>query len=117
MSRAMEQESTEEIPKALAQRRGPGSARHRNVAIAVVAGALVLTGLFGIGLIPRLQTQKAVADIAKDNHPIVSVIPAMRGNAATEVNLPGTLLPYQETPIYARTNGYVKPRPVDSGPK
>jgi len=32
----------------------------------------------------------------------------MRGNAATEVNLPGTLLPYQETPIYARTNGYVK---------
>jgi len=113
----MEHDSTEEITKALAQRRGTGSGRHRNVAIAVVAGALVLTGLFGIGLIPRLQTQKAVADIAKDNHPIVSVIPAMRGNAATEVNLPGTLLPYQETPIYARTNGYVKRWHVDIGAK
>jgi len=113
----MEHDSTEEITKALAQRRGTGSARHRNVAIAVAAGALVLTGLFGIGLIPRLQTQKAVADIAKDNHPIVSVIPAMRGNAATEVNLPGTLLPYQETPIYARTNGYVKRWHVDIGAK
>ena len=113
----MEHDSTEEITKALAQRRGTGSARHRNVAIAVAAGALVLTGLFGIGLIPRLQTQKAVADIAKDNHPIVSVIPAMRGNAATEVNLPGTLLPYQETPIYARTNGYVKRWRVDIGTK
>jgi RND family efflux transporter MFP subunit len=113
----MEHDSTEEITKALAQRRGTGSGRHRNVAIAVAAGALVLTGLFGIGLIPRLQTQKAVADIAKDNHPIVSVIPAMRGNAATEVNLPGTLLPYQETPIYARTNGYVKRWHVDIGAK
>ena len=113
----MEHDSTEEITKALAQRRGTGSARHRNVAIAVAAGALVLTGLFGIGLIPRLQTQKAVADIAKDNHPVVSVIPAMRGNAATEVNLPGTLLPYQETPIYARTNGYVKRWRVDIGTK
>ena len=113
----MEHDSTEEITKALAQRRGTGSGRHRNVAIAVAAGALVLTGLFGIGLIPRLQTQKAVADIAKDNHPIVSVIPAMRGNAASEVNLPGTLLPYQETPIYARTNGYVKRWHVDIGAK
>jgi RND family efflux transporter MFP subunit len=113
----MEHDSTEEITKALAQRRGTGGARHRNVVIAVAAGALVLTGLFGIGLIPRLQTQKAVADIAKDNHPIVSVIPAMRGNAATEVNLPGTLLPYQETPIYARTNGYVKRWHVDIGAK
>src|SRR6266404_9620465 len=113
----MEHDSADEINKALAYRRAPGRTRYRSVAIAVAAGALVLTGLFGIGLIPRLQTQKAVADIAKDNHPIVSVIPAMRGNAATEVNLPGTLLPYQETPIYARTSGYVKRWHVDIGAK
>src|SRR5258708_3978725 len=113
----MENDSTAEINKALAYRRAPGRTRYRSVAIAVVAGVLVLTGLVGIGLIPRLQAQKATADIAKDNHPIVSVIPAMRGNSATEVNLPGTLLPYQETPIYARTNGYVKRWRVDIGAK
>src|SRR5882672_3731916 len=113
----MENDSADEINKALAYRRAPGRTRYRSVAIAVVAGVLVLTGLFGIGLIPRLQTQKATADIAKDNRPVVAVIPAMRGNAATEVNLPGTLVPFQETPIYARTNGYVKRWRVDIGAK
>jgi RND family efflux transporter MFP subunit len=113
----MENDSADEINKALAYRRAPGPTRYRSVAIAVVAGVLVLTGLFGIGLIPRLQTQKATADIAKDNRPVVSIIPAMRGNAATEVNLPGTLVPFQETPIYARTNGYVKRWRVDIGAK
>ncbi len=113
----MEHDSSDEIMKALAHRRPAGSTRYRSVAIAVVAGVLVLTGLFGIGLIPRLQTQKAVADVAKDNHPTVTVIQATRGSAATELNLPGTLLPYQETPIYARTNGYVKRWRVDMGAK
>jgi membrane fusion protein, multidrug efflux system len=113
----MEHDSSDEIMKALAYRRPAGSTRYRSVVIAAVAVVLVLTGLFGIGLIPRLQTQKAAADVAKDNHPIVTVIAATRGSAATELNLPGTLLPYQETPIYARTNGYVKRWRVDMGAK
>ena len=110
-------DTSEEISKALASRPGAGGSRLRTIAIVMIAGVLVLTGLLGIGLIPRLQTQKANADVARDNRPIVSVIPAMRGNAATEVSLPGTLLPYQETPIYARTNGYVKRWLVDIGAK
>jgi len=113
----MENDSTDEINKALAYRRPSGGTRYRSVAIAVVAGVLVLVGLFGIGLIPRLQTQKATADIAKDNRPSVSVIPAARGNAASELSLPGTLLPSEEAPIYARTNGYVKRWLVDIGAK
>jgi len=110
-------DTSEEISKALAYRRGAGGSRMRTIAIVMIAGVLVLTELLGIGLIPRLQTQKANADVARDNRPIVSVIPAMRANAATEVSLPGTLLPYQETPIYARTNGYVKRWLVDIGAK
>jgi RND family efflux transporter MFP subunit len=110
-------DTSEEISRALASRRGAGASRLRTIAIVMIAGVLVLTGLLGIGLIPRLQTQKANADVARDNRPIVSVVPAMRGNAATEVSLPGTLLPYQETPIYARTNGYVKRWLVDIGAK
>src|SRR5262245_8698154 len=101
-------DTSDEIRKALAGRHGAGRNRLRTIAIVMVASVLVLVGLLGIGLIPRLQTQKANADIPKDNHPVVSVVPAARANAATELSLPGTLLPYQETPIYARTNGYVK---------
>ncbi|HKB82765.1 MAG TPA: efflux RND transporter periplasmic adaptor subunit [Burkholderiales bacterium] len=108
-------DTSDEIRKALARGPGRGASRMRTIAIVMISGVLVLVGLLGIGLIPRLQTQKANADIPKDGRPIVSVIPAMRGNAVSEVNLPGTLLPYQETPIYARTNGYVRRWLVDIG--
>jgi RND family efflux transporter MFP subunit len=110
-------ETSEEIKRALATPSHGRGNRFRTVVIVMMSGVLVLVGLLGIGLIPRLQTQKANADIPKDNHPIVNVIPATRGNAASEVSLPGTLLPYQEAPIYARTNGYVKRWLVDIGAK
>jgi RND family efflux transporter MFP subunit len=110
-------DTSEEINKALASRRGAGNSRVRTIAILTISGVLVLVGLLGIGLIPRLQTQKANADISKDNRPNVAVILAARGNAASEISLPGTLLPSEEAPIYARTNGYVKRWLVDIGAK
>ena len=110
-------DTSEEISKALAYRKGPGNSRFRTIAILAVSGLLILTGLLGIGLIPRLQTQKANADVSKDNRPNVSVILATRGNAASEISLPGTLLPSEEAPIYARTSGYVRRWLVDIGAK
>ena len=110
-------DTSDEIRRALASSPRTSGSHFRTIAIVIISGVLVLTGLLGIGLIPRLQTQKASADVAKDNHPIVNVIPATRTNAASEVNLPGTLLPYMEAPIYARTNGYVKRWLVDIGAK
>jgi RND family efflux transporter MFP subunit len=115
----MENETNdEEIQKAL-RYRGQATSRNRgrSIVIAAVAGLLVLTGLLGIGLIPRLNTQKANADVAKDSRPNVSVILATRGAAASEISLPGTLLSSEEAPIYARTNGYVKRWLVDIGAK
>jgi RND family efflux transporter MFP subunit len=109
-------DTSDEIRKALARRPGGGS-RLRTIAIIMISGVLVLTGLLGIGMIPRLQTQKANADIPKDSRPIVNVIPATRTSAASEISLPGTLLPYMEAPIYARTNGYVRKWYVDIGAK
>jgi len=40
--------------------------------------------------------------------PYVSVIHASSINADSDMVLPGTLKPYVESPIYARTNGYLK---------
>lgn len=110
-------DTSDEIRKALARQPGGGGSRLRTIAIIMVSGVLVLVGLLGIGLIPRLQTQKANADIPKDRSPIVNAIPATRTSAASELSLPGTLLPYQEAPIYARTNGYVRKWYVDIGAK
>ncbi|HWB59534.1 MAG TPA: efflux RND transporter periplasmic adaptor subunit [Chthoniobacteraceae bacterium] len=47
--------------------------------------------------------------------PTVSVITPKAGPSQTEVVLPGNLTAYSETPIYARTNGYVKSWNTDIG--
>jgi RND family efflux transporter MFP subunit len=93
----------------------PGERRSRLPLVWIAVVAVVLMVLFGIGIAPRLQTSKAVAETTRDALPVVTVVPAKRGKAATELSLPGTLLAFQETPIYARTNGYVKRWLVDIG--
>lgn len=114
----MEQDINDRILRELAKGRVslPGSGRRRRMGAAVVAGVAILT-LLGVGVLPRLYSNRAIAEVAKDARPSVSVIPAARGKAATELTLPGTMLPAQETPIYARTNGYVKHWLVDIGAK
>ena len=47
----------------------------------------------------------------------VSVVHPRRENAATEAILPGNVQAFVETPIYARTNGYLKKWFVDIGGK
>lgn len=47
--------------------------------------------------------------------PYVSVIHATPINSDSEMVLPGTLRPYVESPIYARTNGYLKKWYKDMG--
>src|SRR5215471_4233007 len=96
---------------------GSGPKRSRMTILWVAVLIAVFAILFGIGLLPRLQTSKAVAETAKDALPVVTVVPAKRGTPSTELSLPGTLQPFQETPVYARTNGYVKRWLVDIGAK
>lgn len=47
----------------------------------------------------------------------VSVVHPRRADAATDLNLPGNIQAFAETPIYARTNGYLKKWYVDIGGK
>jgi RND family efflux transporter MFP subunit len=96
---------------------GPGAKRGRMTIVWVAVLIVVFAVLFGVGLLPRMQTSKAVAETAKDTLPVVTVVPAKRGTPTTELSLPGTLQPFQETPVYARTNGYVKRWLVDIGAK
>lgn len=81
-----------------------------------VAAFFVAMALFGI--VPRL-----VADAREEADRIntatlpahVAVAKAAKASPTTEVTLPGSIQPVQETIVYARTNGYVKRYTVDIG--
>ena len=71
------------------------------VAVLIVLGAVVL-----------LQRRTDFQALAKDTEtlavPTVAVIHPTQENAGEDLVLPGTLQAYVESPIYARTNGYLK---------
>ena len=93
----------------------PSGARKRIGTISAFALVILLGAFFMLGVWPRLQAGKAIADVQKDLRPNVVVVPAQRAKANMELTLPGTLLPIQEAMIFARTNGYVKQWKVDIG--
>ena len=82
--------------------------------IGLLATLLAVTIVFGI--LPRLQAQ---AELKKEtaglNVPTVSVLQPKRGNPVQELVLPGNMQPFMDTPIYARTSGYLKRWTVDIG--
>jgi membrane fusion protein, multidrug efflux system len=84
-------------------------------------GALVATVLVGMGVagtLPRLRREhelKVAAAEAASSPPTVSVVVARPAPADRERLLPGNSLPWFETELYARTNGYLQRRLVDIG--
>src|SRR5450631_4216121 len=67
-------------------------------------------------VLPRLTRQKTLlADSRADNvHiPVVIVAKVQRSSGSDVLELPGNLLAFNEAPIYARTDGYIRRRLVD----
>jgi RND family efflux transporter MFP subunit len=82
----------------------------------VVGLALILAGLFAIGLWPKWNALKvAQAEAGKDDLPVVMYVAVKRGSQKADIVLPASLYAMQETTIYARTNGYLKRWLVDIG--
>jgi RND family efflux transporter MFP subunit len=84
--------------------------------LAVVIGVLVVAGVLASGIRARLEAQTAVkretAEIAVTP---VSIVRPQHLSPKQEVVLPGNVQPYYNSPVYARTNGYVKRWYVDIG--
>jgi membrane fusion protein, multidrug efflux system len=90
---------------------GPGSARRG--AGRLLRWFLILFIIFAIlGIYAVSQRATEHQALAQQTErmavPYVSVIRATPINSDSEMVLPGTLKPYVESPIYARTNGYLK---------
>jgi RND family efflux transporter MFP subunit len=97
--------------------RGREAMLGRATGAALVVGlALILAGLFAIGLWPKWNALKvAQAEAGKDDLPVVMYVPVKRGSQKADIVLPASLYAMQETTIYARTNGYLKRWLVDIG--
>src|SRR3979411_2538858 len=70
---------------------------------------LVFAGVVVFGILERVHTSAALrgetADLAV---PTVSVVTPQRAAPSQEIVLPGNVQPFIQSPIFARTNGYLK---------
>jgi RND family efflux transporter MFP subunit len=87
----------------------------RGIWIAIV-GLIVVACIVVAGILPRM---KAKADLRGETNdlavPTVSVIQPKQGAPAEEIVIPGNVQPFIDSPIYARTNGYLKKWYMDIG--
>jgi RND family efflux transporter MFP subunit len=90
--------------------------RSKHGALVAVVVLVVVAGIVIAGIVPRLKAKAALRietyDLAV---PTVNVIHPKLGAPRTEIVLPGNIQAFIDSPIYARTNGYLKKRYVDLG--
>jgi RND family efflux transporter MFP subunit len=83
--------------------------------IAVLALVIVVAVVIS-GILPRINARAALEkETAEMAIPTVSVIAPKRGAPTQEVVLPANVQAYIDSPIYARTNGYLKRWYTDIG--
>jgi RND family efflux transporter MFP subunit len=70
---------------------------------------MALVILAGITILSRSRARAALeSDTLENLVPTVGIIHPMRTAAQVELDLPGNLMAFEEAPIYARVNGYLK---------
>jgi RND family efflux transporter MFP subunit len=80
----------------------------RGVLIAIVALAIVAAVVIA-GIVPRFKARAALKTETRELAiPTVAVIHPKPGDPRTEIVLPGNMEAFTDSPIYARTNGYLK---------
>jgi RND family efflux transporter MFP subunit len=90
---------------------GPGSGRTIGILFAIALLAAIFYGLHARSSHEKELTQSTDEAAV----PTVNVIHPREGSAAQELVLPGNVQAFTETPIYSRTNGYLKKWYFDIG--
>ena len=101
----------------------PPAGRNRNAAahsrqgvLAAVVVLLVAAAVVVAGIVPRLKATAVLRTETNDAAvPTVAVVHPKLGAPQTEIVLPGSIQAFSNSPIYARTNGYLKKWYVDIG--
>jgi RND family efflux transporter MFP subunit len=93
------------------QLENPGNGRTAGIAIATV---LVVVIAYGLHL--RSASEKRLASVTDDAAILsVGVVHPVAGSQAGDLDLPGNVDAFTDTPIYSRTNGYLKKWYFDIG--
>ncbi len=94
----------------------PRKPRRQPPRLQVALGLAVLIAVAAWGIFTRWGDEQALAAKAQSSQTAtVQLVTAAAGPSAEEVILPGTVQPFIEAPIYARTSGYVKEWYTDIG--
>lgn len=93
----------------------PPPRRGRKLAVPLAAVALA-AGLLALGIVPRIDARAAQrAQVAAQQALPVSVIVPGAAPADQTLTLPGSVAPYADASIYARTSGYIAHWSADLG--
>src|ERR1700722_14166736 len=88
----------------------------RAFAFGLTAAAVALGVVIYAGIRERAHAESRLGKVTElAAAATVSIVHPNAGAAAQQIVLPGTTLPFNDTPIYARTNGYLKRWYVDIG--
>jgi len=94
----------------------PREQASKNGILITVVVLLIVAAIVVAGIVPRLRAKAALKietyDLAV---PSVNVIRPRQGAPLREIVLPGNMQAFTDSPIYARTNGYLKKWYVDIG--
>ncbi len=78
--------------------------------------SLGFMALIGFGVLTRVHAARALDErTAAASSPVVNVIVAQAKNTPSSVTLPAAIMALQDTPIYARTTGYIAKWNADIG--
>jgi RND family efflux transporter MFP subunit len=94
----------------------PGRPRTLRVALLLLLAVAIAAGIVFWGINARIQTAAAVKETTQELAiPDVSVLHPKPGTVKDEVVLPGNVMAFTDSPIYARSSGYLKQWFVDIG--
>jgi RND family efflux transporter MFP subunit len=91
-------------------------ARSGHGVIIAILVVIIVAGIVVMGVVPRLRAKAALrTETTNLAIPTVVVIHPKHGDPEQEIVLPGNIQAFEDAPIYARTNGYLKKWYVDIG--
>jgi RND family efflux transporter MFP subunit len=98
------------------QQHGVGQTKSKHGALIAVIVLLIVAAVVIAGVLPRLKARAALRTTTYENAiPTVGVIHPKMGAPEAEIVLPGNIQAFNDSPIYARTDGYLKKWYVDIG--
>jgi len=95
---------------------GASPASRPRTGLWIFVALLIVAAIVVAGMLPRIHARAALQDRTNELAvPAVNVIHPQLGATQTEIILPGNIQAFTDSPIYARTNGYLKKWYVDIG--